>query len=94
MDLGERTAQLKRSVRIDAEKDPRNSFAMAAMIEALCKHLSPTQPCSSTGMQRSMRHRQTRMKSGFIKKEKTLDHLHLRVALALSSRSSTTIFTT
>ena len=41
MDLGERIAQLKGSARIDAEKDPRNSFAMAAMIEALCKHLSP-----------------------------------------------------
>ena len=41
MDLGERAAQLKTSARIDAEKDPRNSFAMAAMIEALCKHLSP-----------------------------------------------------
>ena len=41
MELGERVAQLKRSARIDAEKDPRNSFAMAAMIEALCKHLSP-----------------------------------------------------
>ena len=42
MDLGERVAQLKTSARIDAEKDPRNSFAMAAMIEAFCKHLSPS----------------------------------------------------
>ena len=41
MNLGERVAQLKTSARIDAEKDPRNSFAMAAMIEAFCKHLSP-----------------------------------------------------
>ena len=35
------TAQLKTSARMDAEKDPRNSFAMAEMIEAFCKHLSP-----------------------------------------------------
>ena len=41
MNLGERVAQLKTSARIDAEKDLRNSFAMAAMIEAFCKHLSP-----------------------------------------------------
>ena len=41
MNLGERVAQLKTSARIDAERDPRNSFAMAAMIEAFCKHLSP-----------------------------------------------------
>ena len=92
MDLGERVAQLKTSARIDAEKDPRNSFAMAAMIEAFFKH-SP-HPCSSTGMQRSMRCRQTRMKSVYIKKEQTLDHLHLRVEVALFSRSSTTFFTT
>ena len=48
MDLGDRIAQLKRSARIDAEKDPRNSFAMAAMIEALCKHLSPNPYSSCT----------------------------------------------
>ena len=41
MNLGERVAQLKTSARIDAERGPRNSFAMAAMIKAFCKHLSP-----------------------------------------------------
>ena len=41
MNLGERVAQLKTSARIDAEYDPRNSFAMAAMIEGFCKFLSP-----------------------------------------------------
>ena len=41
MELGERVAQLKTSARIDAEKDPRNSFSIAVMIEAFCKHHSP-----------------------------------------------------
>jgi hypothetical protein len=41
MNLGEKFAQLKTNARIEAEYDPRNSFAMAAMVEAFCKYLSP-----------------------------------------------------
>ena len=41
MNLGERVGQLKTNARIEAEYDPRNSFTMAATVEAFCKCLSP-----------------------------------------------------